>query len=163
VERDHSLEKGSLGDADSLTCLAWYGFRQKADEIAGVTGLERHADLALSFEAADAGPVTSSRIDDDERSLLLIGNDPFRRSYTGQDIVHGTRKLAPVHNELDTKLENVRSSLGGLVLVLLAPLVQHVEEKDPALPSVQPIRPNIQGWIGPGMRRKSSCLPCGPD
>jgi hypothetical protein len=39
VERDYSLEKGSLSGADVLNCLFCYGLRQKAYEIAGVAGL----------------------------------------------------------------------------------------------------------------------------
>ena len=161
VERDHSLEKGSLSGADVLNRLTCYGLRQKANEIAGMAGLKRHADLALGLEPADAGPVTSTGIHDDERPLLLIDLDPFRRSDAGQDIVHGTRKLAPIHNQLDAELKNVRSGLGGVLLVLFASLLQDVEEKNPTLPSIHPIRPNIQGWIGPGHRRKFSCLQLG--
>ena len=139
VERDYSLEKGSLSGADVLNCLSRYGLRQKADEIAGVAGLKRHADFALGLEPADAGPVTGTRIDDDERPLLLIDLDAFRRSDAGQEIIHGMRKLASVHNEFDAELENVRSGLGGVLLVLFASLLQDVEEKNPALPSIHPI------------------------
>ena len=131
--------KAASAVADVLNCLSGYGLRQKADEIAGVAGLKRHADLALGLEPADAGPVSGARIDDDERPLLLINLDAFRRRDAGQEIVHGTRKLAPVHDELDAELENVRSGLGGVLLVLFAPLLQDVEEKNPALPSVHPI------------------------
>ena len=40
-----------------------------------MAGLKCHADLALGLEPADPGSVTSTRIDDDERPLLVIDLD----------------------------------------------------------------------------------------
>ncbi len=52
--------------AMSLDGLARHRLRQEADEIAGMAGLERDADLAVGLEAADAGAVPGARVDDDE-------------------------------------------------------------------------------------------------
>ena len=48
------------------------GSGKKADEVAGVPCLEGDADLALWFEAANAGPMSGARIDNDERSFALV-------------------------------------------------------------------------------------------
>ena len=119
-----------------------------------MAGLKGDADLALRLEAANAGSMAGARIDDDEGPLLLIDLDAFRRRDAGQNVVDRTRKLAPVHDELGAEFENVRGWLGGVLLVLLAPLLHDVEEKDPALPGIDPIRPRIQRGIPPGDRGK---------
>ena len=47
MKRDHALEKRGLRARDVLDRLPGHGFGQEADEVAGVAGLEGHADLAL--------------------------------------------------------------------------------------------------------------------
>ena len=56
--------------AMSLDGLTRHRFGQEADEVAGMTGLHRYADLAVGLEAADPRPVTRARIDDYERTAL---------------------------------------------------------------------------------------------
>ena len=161
VERDHALEKRGLCCHDVLNGLTRHRLGQKADEVAGMARLEGDADLALRLEAANAGTVAGAWIDDDEGPLLLIDVHAFRRRDAGQHVVDRTRKLAPVHHELGAEFENVRGWLGGVLLVLLAPLLQDVEEKNPALPGIDPIRPGIQCRIPPGDRGKWRCLRLG--
>ena len=50
---DLADERG-LGAADILDRLARHGLGQEADEVAGMAGGERHADLAVVLHAADA-------------------------------------------------------------------------------------------------------------
>ncbi len=64
-----SSTKPRLGLADILDRLAGHRVRQEADEIAGMAGGERDADLAVLLHAADAWPVAGARVDDDERAL----------------------------------------------------------------------------------------------
>ena len=161
VERDDALEKRGLCCHDVLNGLTRDRLGQKADEVAGMARLEGDADLALRLEAANAGTVAGAWIDDDEGPLLLIDVHAFRRRDAGQHVVDRTRKLAPVHHELGAEFENVRGWLGGVLLVLLAPLLQDVEEKNPALPGIDPIRPGIQCRIPPGDRGKWRCLRLG--
>ena len=59
--------------------LARHRVGQEADEIAGMAGLERDADLAVGLEAADPGPVPGARIDDDEGPARRIDLDALRR------------------------------------------------------------------------------------
>jgi hypothetical protein len=110
--------------------------------------LEGDADLALRLEAADPGTMTGTRIDDDEGPLLVVDLHAFRRRDAGQHVVDRTRKLASVHHQLGAEFENVWSGLGGVLLVLLAPLLQDVEKKNPSLPSINPVRPCVQNGIG---------------
>ena len=67
MQRDDLFEKDRLGARDVLDRLAGHRLGQEADEVAGMAGLERDADLAVGLEAADAGAVAGARIDDDER------------------------------------------------------------------------------------------------
>ena len=61
--------------ARQTSSIVWPGHRlgQEADEIAGMAGGERHADLAVLLHAADARPVAGARIDDDEGRLRRVG------------------------------------------------------------------------------------------
>ena len=59
-------EKHRLGLRDVPDRLAGHRFREKSDEIAGVTRFEGDADLAVGLEAADTGAMASARVDDDE-------------------------------------------------------------------------------------------------
>ena len=46
--------------------------REEDDEIHRVTFVQRHANFGVTFETADAGPVTGARIEDDHRALRFI-------------------------------------------------------------------------------------------
>ena len=67
MQRDDLFEEDRLGAGDVLDGLARHRIGQEADEITGMSGLERDADFAVGLEAADAGTVPGARIDDDER------------------------------------------------------------------------------------------------
>ena len=149
----------NAASASTMSSIVWPGHRlgQEADEVAGMAGLEGHADFALRLEAADARAVAGARIDDDEWPLLVIDSDTLRRRDAGENVVHRARQLAPVHDEFGAELQNVRGGLGGVLLVLLAPLLHDVEEKDAALPSIDPIGPRLQRGISKlhqGKRRR---------
>ena len=59
-----------IASARAMSSMVWpgIGLGQEADEIAGMPGLERDADLAVGLEAADAGAVPGARIDHHERA-----------------------------------------------------------------------------------------------
>ena len=57
------LDEQRLGAADILDGLAGHGVGQEADEVAGMAGLQRHADLAVVLHAADAGAVAGARVE----------------------------------------------------------------------------------------------------
>ena len=79
MERDHTFEERRLGVDNVFDRLPGDRLGEKADEIAGMAGLERDADFALRLEAADAGSVPRSRIDDDEWPLIFVDLRVLRR------------------------------------------------------------------------------------
>src|SRR5262249_37123666 len=83
---------------------------------------------AVGLEAADAGSMARARVDNDEGTLRLVDLDALRRRDPSQHIVHRTRKLAAVHDELRTEFQHVRREFGCVLLVLLASLLHDVEE-----------------------------------
>src|SRR5262249_51258273 len=58
------LEKNCFRTSDVLNGLAGYGLREEAHKVAGVSGLERDTNFAVGLEAAYAGPVPGTRIND---------------------------------------------------------------------------------------------------
>src|SRR5690349_24781445 len=69
---DDLLDKAGLRFAHVLDRLAGHRVRQKADEIARMTGGERHPDFAVVFHAADAGAMPGARIENDEWPLVRV-------------------------------------------------------------------------------------------
>ena len=74
-KRDDLFEEDRLRARDVADGLARHGVGQEADEIAGMPRLERHADLAVGLEAADARAMPGARVDDDERPPRRIELD----------------------------------------------------------------------------------------
>src|SRR4249919_957212 len=88
MERDDFLDEYRLGSRDVLDGLARHRFGQEADEVAGVAGFHRHADLAVGLEAANSRTMTGARIDHDKRTTLVINLDATWWSNTHESIVH---------------------------------------------------------------------------
>ena len=132
-KRDDLFEEHRLGAGDVLDRLAGHGVRQEADEIAGMPGLERDADLAVGLEAADAGAVPGARIDDDERPQRLVDLDARRRNDAHEQVVDRPLERAAVHDELGLVVEHVRRGFGHVLAVLVAALAHDVPEQDAAL------------------------------
>ena len=79
MQRDDTFEERCFRVDDVLYRLPGDRIGEETDEIAGMPGLERDADFALRLEAADAGSVPRSRIDDDEWPLILVDLRVLRR------------------------------------------------------------------------------------
>ena len=152
MQRDHALEKRGLGVRDILDRLPGHRIGQEPDEVAGMTGLEGNAHLALRLEAANARPVAGARIDDDEWTLVRIDLDALRRHDAYQRVVHWPRQLAAVHDEFAAELQHMRRSLCGMLPIALAALLQDIQKKEPALARINPIGPCIPSDIGCPLR-----------
>src|SRR6185295_4031155 len=98
VHCDHPLEKRRLRMCDVFDGLAWHRLGKEADEIAGMTRFEGNADLAVCFEAANAGPVAGAWIDNHERAFACVDLSTFRRYDADECIVDGPLQLASVHD-----------------------------------------------------------------
>ena len=80
--------------ARAMSSMVWPGHRvgQEADEIAGMAGLERDADLAVGLEAADARAVPGARIDHDERTAGRIDGHALRRDDAHEAVIDRPRR-----------------------------------------------------------------------
>jgi hypothetical protein len=91
--------------------------------------LERHADLAVRFEAADPRAVPGARVDDDERSARHVDFDPRRRDDANQAVIHRPLELAAVDDELRLVFEHIGNRLLQVFAIGVAALAHHVPEQ----------------------------------
>ena len=122
MQRYHLFEEDRLGASDVLDRLTGHRLGQKADEVAGMAGFECNADLAVGLEAADAGTVAGSRIDDDEWPQLRIDLDAVGRNDAHKGIIYRPIELAAVHDQFDLVVEHVRRGFGHVLAILIAAL-----------------------------------------
>ena len=66
MELDDFFQEDCLGAGDVLDGLSGHRLGHKADEVAGMAGLHGHADLAIGLEAANAGAMPGTRVEDHE-------------------------------------------------------------------------------------------------
>src|SRR5262245_44188588 len=92
----HGFDKGRLRATHVFNRLTFYRVRQEPNEIARMAGRERDSDLAITLHAADAGTVSGTRIDDDERARCLVNVDTLRRKNPWQAVVDRTRQYPSV-------------------------------------------------------------------
>ena len=92
----------NTASARAMSSIVWPGIGSgsEADEIARMPSLERHADLAVRFEAADPRAVPGARVDDDERSAGHVDLGPRRRDDAHQAVIHRPLELAAIDDEL---------------------------------------------------------------
>ena len=159
MQRDDLFEEDRLRARDVADGLARHGVRQEADEVAGMPRLERHADLAVGLEAADARAMPGARVDDDERPPRRIELDGRRRHHFHEGVVDRTIKRPAVDEELDLVVEHVRSGLGQVLAVLVAALAHHVPEQHAALRGIHHV---LHGGGKHSERRKRAgrCWAC---
>src|ERR1700722_7690089 len=156
MARRHIRDEHRLGVTDILDRLPWHRVGKEPDEVAGVTGCERHADLAVVLHAANAGAVAGARIDDDDRRLLRIDLRAGRRNDAHQRVVHRSLQLASVAQYLGLEVQHMRNLLGAVFLIDVAALAHDIEKQDRALPCVQPVILN-KVCIGPALHHSISC------
>src|SRR5262249_51995087 len=133
MKGNHLLKKDRLGARDVSDGLAGHRLRQEADEITGMTCLERHADFAVGLEAADAWAVSGTRVYNDEGPPRRIDLNTLRRNDPNEGIVDGPIECAAVRNEVNPIVKNMRGSLGQVLAILVATLTHDVPEQDAAL------------------------------
>ena len=136
---DNGLAENGLGQRNVFDRLPRHGVRRKADEVAGVSGLQHDADLAVRLEAGDAGAVTGARIDDDEGPQLRVDRDVLWRHDANEPIVDGALQRAAVDDELELIAQHVRDRLRLMLQVAVAALTHHVPEQDAALRQVNQV------------------------
>src|ERR671910_1335560 len=111
----------------------------KRDKVDRMTGQQGLADLGLLMHAADAGAVAGARIDDDDRAFLRVRLVLWLGNYAQQHVIHRKLQIAAVDDDLVAESQQWGLS-GGLVLVIVvAPLAEHVEEHHGTLDRVDPV------------------------
>ena len=144
----HILDEDRLRATDIFDRLSRHRLWQEADEVAGVTGRHRDADLAVLLHAADAGTVAGARIDDDDGCLGGIDLGAGGRNDAHQRVVHRPLQRAAVAHEFRLELQDVRDLLGALLQVGVAALSQDIERQDGALPGIEPVFLNLRPKSG---------------
>ena len=130
MQRDDLFEKDRLRAGHVPDGLSRHRLRQKANEIAGMAGLEDDADLAVGLEAADAWTVSGARIDHDKRPARRIDLDAGRRDHPRQAVVDRPFQRAAIDDQFDLVVQNVRRRLGGMLTERIAPLPHDVEKQN---------------------------------
>ena len=131
--------KDRLGPRDVLDRLAGHRLGQEADEVAGMTGFHRDADLAVRLESADARPMTCTGIDHDERAAPVIDLHPAWWRNAHERIVDRPLKRSAVDDQFNGIVEDMRRGFGDVFAVLQSALAHDIEEQDTALPGIHQI------------------------
>ena len=131
--------KSAFRAGDILDRLPRHRLGHESDEVAGMAGLHRDADLAVGLEAADARTVAGARVDHDERPAGRVDLDAARRLDAHQSIIHRSLQVAAVGDQLDLIIENMGYGFGHVLAVLLAALAHDVQEQDTALSAVHEV------------------------
>jgi hypothetical protein len=139
MELAHFFEKDRLGACDVLDRLSVNRIGQEADEIARMAGLEGNADLAVGLEAADPRPMAGARVNHHERTSGRIDCDILGRNDPCQDVIDRPVEGAAIDHQLGIIIEDMRSVLGEVLVILVAPLPQHVPEQDASLAGIDKI------------------------
>jgi hypothetical protein len=104
-----------------------------------MASLQGHTDFAVGLEAANPGPMASARVDDHERPSRPIDDDTFGWNDPREDVIDGPVKSAAINDELGVVIQDMRSKLGNMLVILIASLPQHVPEKDAALAGIDQV------------------------
>ena len=125
---DDAQEPG-FGAADILDGLARHRLGQEADEIAGMAGIHRDADLTVMFHAADARPMPGARIKDDEGAFFRVDHHVCGRDDPGQNVIDRALEIAAVTDQLGVEGQHVRRDAANAIFVIVAALAKHVHEQ----------------------------------
>ncbi len=136
VQFAHALDEAALGSADIEQRLARLRHREEDDEVDRMALAQRHADLRIVLEAADARSVTRARVDDHVRAALRVDRDAGRRHDLHQRVVDGALERAAVEHHLEVEIQHRRQPGARVFEVLVAALAHRIQEKDAALHGV---------------------------
>ena len=132
----HAVHELALGVAHVEQRLTGLGIREEDDEVHGVAFAQRHADLRIVLETADAGAVAAARVDDHVGTAVGVDRHAFRRNDAQQRVVDRTLERASVHDRLVVEVKHRRQSLPLVLEEVVAALAQRVPEQDGALREV---------------------------
>src|SRR5690348_9458570 len=87
MQRDHAFQKDCLCTGNRLDGLPRHRLGQKANKIARMSGLQCHANLAISFEPPNSRTMAGTRVNDHEGSASCIDFDALRGDYPSKSVV----------------------------------------------------------------------------
>ena len=93
-----------------------------------MSGIERHADLAVGLEAPDPRPVSGARVDDHKGRFGIDGRS-FRWHDPDESVVDGSLKSAAIDDKFGVIVENVRHLLRDMLLVPRFPRCRITSQK----------------------------------
>jgi hypothetical protein len=154
VQGDHLLQEHRFGTRNIFDGLAGHWLGQEANEIARMTCFERHADLAVGLEPANAGAMARARIDDHKGASVRINCHPFGRDDAHKRVIHRSVQRSPIDDQLRLVTQHVWSGFGEMLAILVAALAHHVPEQDRALARVDHVV-HCRAW--PIVPRRALC------
>ena len=136
VQLAHAMHELPLRVADIQHGLLRLRLREEDHEIDRVAVAQRHADLRVVLEPADAGAVPGARVDDDVRAALRIDRHALRRDDAHQRVVDRALERPPVDHHLVVEVQHRRQPLPRALDEVVAALAQRVPEQDRPLSEV---------------------------
>ena len=136
-----------FGIGDVGERLRRLGIGIENDEVDGMARFQRHADFGIFLEAADAGTVAGTWIDDDERPQRIVDDDVLRRQNPHERVADRMFERARVGEDFIF----VRQQRGFTRLLVRDPVVpafaQRIEEQRAALREIggvmEPVGPQL--------------------
>src|SRR5580658_10486769 len=119
MQCDNLFDEGALGPGDILDSLSRHGIRHEPDEIAGMAGFHRDADLAVRLETADARTMAGAWIDNNEGTTCEIDLHTTRRLDAYQSVIHRPRQVSAVRDQFDLVIEDMGDCFSQVLAVLL--------------------------------------------
>ena len=123
--------------------LPGLGLGKEDDEVDGVAGAQGDADLRIILEAADAGALSGTRVDDHIGALALPHGYAVRRADADERVIDRPAQLAPVHDHLVIEDQDGRAARSDMRDIAVATLAQHIPEEDRALPEIDAVTGEI--------------------
>ena len=128
-----------LGVAYVSQCLSWYWQTVKHGKVDWVSLCKPLTNLALWFEAANAGTVTGSRINDQDWRAIVSCADLGVWMNAQQCVVDRAIKFLAINHDIKPKIKHWGGFTGLLLNRQIATLAQDIEKQRGALTGILPI------------------------
>jgi hypothetical protein len=139
----HDVDETGQGLDHRSHGLAWDRLGVEDDEIGRVPFEQRHADLGITLESADARPVPGPRIHHDHRRRaaphMLFQRVGAAAGDAQQAVVRGRRALAPFGNGLGFEVQQRRHAGLGVLPHVVGAFAQGVHRHQAAPHCVGPV------------------------
>ena len=145
VQRLHLLQELDLGAGHAFDGLARHRIGKEGEEVTRVAGGQRHADLAVQLEAADARAVAGARVDHHERALAGHGGVVLWRLDAHQRVVGRAVEVARVEHHIEVEHQHRWLARFTVRVVDVAAFAQRVPEQHRALPGIDPVTGRLLG------------------